>query len=943
MFKMEVQKYCQTLKKIKLLFEKLETPNYVMNNYYADAFINKLLDRSDPEIAQLATMPLMSDLIADSLSRSENYHISVKVFLTRLLGLASRKELHFAKMFALIGDNVAKNFKEIHSPSMNASLRVAFLEVALSLVRHFSGMMWLIRTGVWKDILMLVNEKRTVFVVRQVYQFVAKFMWALNDFGDVNNINIALTFILAPIQDIGLVNLNILSDENEIEICKKIEPMCHMLLAICSEKDRIRTASKLMNCLISECFIITNIGMFFGRLRSEETILMCAKIIFWATLSSIFQLKPLEEGVTYTQEDFLGLNAFYFNTLRFLIQRRNTKLVLEFCSACNMIWNMVWQNQKPFMNENDKKLEMQTQILFICVVPLMIWITMGRTTTEIMEEEIIVMHMKNIVNNIYSEHTMRAAYGIRDLMTETDVMSTVMQTVKMLTCLKTHLTDEQANIMFQSLFFVIKDYDPLKVTESDGEGYSECSEKIVVMCHVMEIILSLVKNYNITWNESLEVLCLYGVVHGILKKPNLPPKFVVVSLNVLALSVKKFLTPNLSLLLESTPGSAVYEIGSLINTKMNDLRWEVRDSALELLFVCTDLSYIKFPPFQKQIMEENLINVAAAIALNDYESYVQASALKCLGAASRVTSIWEQLKTEYPNIQEQILAILRTNSEGIVRKEACNVLCEIYQHVKLSAIAKHTLYEYMVSSALSDFHWEVQISALKFWRIVIQTLLTEQGMLDGTFPPVTFSKESRKIVTLNAAEIQKRLLKVLDELSSIGCLTVLVKLLNNDSETEIMELALNISLELLDILNKHKLRECIKPNEGDPITADDLICSIKEDDDSNDMETLPSYTERADNIIEGILKSDDINLLANIYDRHMSLQNSDSEQVKPKIRLLKSASPYLFVNHVTSKDFKAILEQNKQWKEGIRSLSSLLDDILGIYEVNEDVNSLDCY
>lgn len=281
----------------------------------------------------------------------------------------------------------------------------------------------------------------------------------------------------------------------------------------------------------------------------------------------------------------------------------------------------------------------------------------------------------------------------------------------------------------------------------------------------------------------------------------------------------------------------------------------------------------------------------------------------------------------------------------MVRKEACNVLCEIYQNIKLTPAFKHTLYEYMVSSTLSDFHWEVQISALKFWKIVIQSLFTEQGMLDGTFPPVTFSRETRKIVTLNEAEVQKRLTRVLDELSSIGCLTVLVKLLNDDCETEIMELSLTISMELLDILTKHKMLECFKINAGDPLNVNDLMCYLKEDEEVMCTESVgqPSATQKADSVIEGIIQSNDINLLANIYERHMTLQNEQSEPIKPRIKLLKTATPYLFVNFLQSKDFKTVLEQKKKWKDGIRSLSSLLEDILGIYEINDDVNSLDCY
>lgn len=282
-----------------------------------------------------------------------------------------------------------------------------------------------------------------------------------------------------------------------------------------------------------------------------------------------------------------------------------------------------------------------------------------------------------------------------------------------------------------------------------------------------------------------------------------------------------------------------------------------------------------------------------------------------------------------------------------MRKEACNVLCDLFQNLKLTVTFKNTLYEHMVASALSDFHWEVQLSALKFWKIVLSSLLNDQGMLDGVFPPVTFSRHSRKIVTLNEAEIQRRLMKILDDLASVGFLTVLVKLLHDDTEPEIMESALGLSNELLDILNRYKVPERLKHIPGEPATVEELLGNVKQEHEkwtaSEDMEDVES-TRASDNVIDGIVNADDINLLANIYERHMSLNSQECElPMKPKIKLLRFASPYLFVNFLKSSDFKEVIEQKRQWSDGIRSASSLLDDILGIYEVQNEVNSLDCY
>lgn len=294
--------------------------------------------------------------------------------------------------------------------------------------------------------------------------------------------------------------------------------------------------------------------------------------------------------------------------------------------------------------------------------------------------------------------------------------------------------------------------------------------------------------------------------------------------------------------------------------------------------------------------------------------------------------------------QGRLLFILRNNEEGIVRKEACSVLCSMYQNAKLCANFTQILYEHMVSSALTDFHWEVQISALNFWKRVICSLLSGQGMLDGNFPPVTFSRETRKIVTLNEAEIQKRLIKILDELASIGCLTVFVTLLHDQTEVCIMDATLTIVQELYDILKRYNVPDLLTPKPGEITSVEELLGHIKEEKEETDDNVDMLDVQSSDTVIEDILNVDDVNLLASIYERHMTLQSTKPvPPLKPKIKLMRFASPYLFTTYYKNTDFKQIIEDKRKWNDGIRSFSSLLDDVLGLYEVNHEANSLDCY
>ncbi|CAH0579481.1 unnamed protein product [Chrysodeixis includens] len=932
--------------KTKLLFEKLVEPNYVLNSYYADGLINKISQCTDPDILFMCRGPLISDLVAESLNYIDNVHNTVKVFLIRVLAHVSQKELHFAKIFPKQGERIRAGFEEVCSPKVNPSIRVAYMEVALSIVKHNSGMSWLLQSGVWKEILNLSNEKSTVFVERQICKFMAEFLWKLNDLDDVANVRLITGILLQGISKHDLINVQSLTDEQEDEICESMRPSLDILLAVASKDNRIQTASHLMSILIKEYKINSYLYVATERIRRDDTTLSIVKLLFWLTLAKLFLAKPLVPGAQYLHEDFLEVAAANFNMIQNFVQRRSATLILDYCAACCIIWNSIWKVEDPEMvcDNPERQIKMRNQTLIVFIVPILVFVTYRKTST-VLHKERVSDYIDRILEQS-CEHTARAAYAMRDLTSESDTMSIILHSVKKLVNLKEHFNDAQANFVFQALFHLLQEYNPIDVYGEfkSEEIFEETEEKNLVMTYVMDSVLALVTHRNIHWHESLEIVCLYNVVYNILQRPNLSCKFVVVSLKVIGLTVKKFLQPNLSLLMESKPGSAIDELGKLIYMKMQDRNWEIRDTALELLLVCTEISYIKFPSFQKQILENNLINLSATVAFNDYEAYVQVSALKCVALASRVNAFWEQLTAEYPDMLERLLTILRDNHEGIVRKEACNVLCDLYQNLKLTPTFKQTLYEHMVSATLTDFHWEVQISALRFWKIVYQSLLNGQGMLDGNFPPVTFSRESRKIVTLNESEIHKRLLKTLDELAAIGCLTVFVTLLSDDTEVEIMDATLTTSLELYEILNKYKVPESLVPREGDVTSVEELLCHIKQEKEIIDDTVNMDVGQNQENVIEDILNADDVNLLANIYERHMSLQSEKKEtNLKPKVKLVKFASPYLFTTFIKNTDFKQIIDEKRIWNDGIRSYASLLDDVLGLYEDNREANSLDCY
>ena len=76
--------------------------------------------------------------------------------------------------------------------------------------------------------------------------------------------------------------------------------------------------------------------------------------------------------------------------------------------------------------------------------------------------------------------------------------------------------------------------------------------------------------------------------------------------------------------------------------RLHDIEWEVRDSTLELLTSIVSISEVKFPAFQRLILQNDLCPVVEAMAKNDQEPYVKASAFKCLTAMVKIGSFWDK-------------------------------------------------------------------------------------------------------------------------------------------------------------------------------------------------------------------------------------------------------------------------------------------------------------
>lgn len=310
---------------------------------------------------------------------------------------------------------------------------------------------------------------------------------------------------------------------------------------------------------------------------------------------------------------------------------------------------------------------------------------------------------------------------------------------------------------------------------------------------------------------------------------------------------------------------------------------------------------------------------------------------------------------------------MANESEAIVRREGCLLMTTMYKHHKIPTNNLDLLFSTMAYSACNDLHWEVKTSAIIFWRAVIRTQFEHQGWIDGSFPTVTFSKDQKKIITLNEREILLRIRKILDELQLRGCLGVLLECLNDDcdfevvKETVIVIKKVTVNLGKYNYVNqKEKLEKHIVGPEKMPMIDSNYsevkrtsLSSIESPQVRNNADIFGTAScedveKSSDKIIEAIVNSKDVNLLASAYENQMKVNENTETASEDEIKIDKDyykkfhISIDVFLNKIYSSNLDEMIEQKNEWMSQAESFNSLLDDILSSFN-ESNCNGADCY
>lgn len=826
------------------------------------------------------------------ISKIHSIHPSIMTFAVNLLLQLTNNEVKFNLMYSE-SQNIFAKIQQLMETTIveNNELKQSIMDFFLSLAKFPAGLKWLLTSG---SLLFIIDSlsDRTIFTRKKAEEIINHVLPLVDDIQRET----IFTKLIEPIFTAGnrLENHQIESD--------KLKPYFEVLANYITQTLVTKKGDKSAGTLLA---LNTEKVLFniVSTAENEKLLTQSASL-----LAAIYAKCALENEKGRCNWEIKAVSL-----IQLLLRRGFLRVSLTVISHSLFVWSQL-ETSSMFVK----------QLVRLVIIP-------------------ILVDTEEVANHFPCYTTMCQFWEDLDD-DSTKSISSMLTTMLRSNSELNELTSVSLVALNKSITKLGKDL-ALKITRS-GLFLLGClkvpeAKRMTLMSFTPQLAINLIQSlclyidlYNIRWWETYETICL-PVMFTKLVAYNASRNIQVTcaGLKGIKFCIQQSIHPDQVLLLNNSPESSLNEMASILYECTVSVHWEVRDSAMEVVLEMAQLSAVRYPPFQHLLINSHLLE-AALSAFNDTESYVRATAIGVVAAATPVPLLWEHLSTHSnASVINSCYAVLQQDSEALARRAAAKALTLITQSGHFPCdLDRNVLYRYMSSAALSDLDWEVKLQALDFWQCIIDESLTQQGMLDGAFPELTFSKGKQKIVRLDTKEIRSRLQTALSELGSCGCLYVLLQLVD-DCDAPVREKSIRLLHHLRDVLANYQALDLHvwQSSHSHQVKTTDFT---SQECIASEPESIP---KNSDLVIEEILSVTDACLVAGI------LTDKDPK-LRPDPAPVSPVDAKDFVNKINLMDIEMMLTSTNMSSDlHVIDFDSLLDDLEDCVHTDTSRPRPDCY
>lgn len=397
------------------------------------------------------------------------------------------------------------------------SIKLAHVQVLRAMLKHSIGTYWLINTKSWKNVIEYCMENQTVYVVRESQSFLTDFIFkAASVLNDEELCMEMINTITAPLNEVIVIHdATVLVDSSELH--RKVVPcinlMCHIM------DHCVRTDTK--TCIPRQLLKTTKFKITLWRLTDmtqDETFFK--NIMRALVLLNFVEFADKLSDTTATTYNHNQFGLHFFNHMKFCLLHRSALALLSMAKLYHSLWISLGTRAPEEIELENNKIKFENQIIIMQLNPILFCISHQRkspTDAELFDTYIMKLF------DISTDHTLRVCYALRDLLTKNKsiVSDVATKSIQGILAMKNQLHRDRAVYVFQALSYSLKEF----AYQLEPTGSVVNTDKLLEMPNLLSAILTglhaMVKEYRITWKESIESVCLLNFMLLLLNKPNL--------------------------------------------------------------------------------------------------------------------------------------------------------------------------------------------------------------------------------------------------------------------------------------------------------------------------------------------------------------------------------------------------------------------------------------
>lgn len=439
----------------------------------------------------------------------------MSVFTLNILALLSKEEDKFLIFKSKsIYEKIIKLFN-VQSNSCNPSLKLGYIAILSAFLNHYNGLEYVVSTNYWHDALKYCLSNQTVYIIKEGREFLYNLLEKTKD----NNAfaNMLVQEVLSVLSKNHFQNGTSFPEIKEEQLRLAIGPTLELISFILEAHFRsanfVEKVNQIPILFLKSHDLEKTIWQMILMVHNAELLLQLEKIMIMIYFLDM-HIKCAES--VYPKDQILVAVGSVFQMIRTHLSKREIGSIIQLCYSIHYFWQFI-QPHCLAPGEPIPQVRFENQILIMQMMPIF---CIGHKYCLGHFSEMLDDFRENFITKLFKimcESTIRMCYTWRSIILEEDVILDHAQTaIHYLQKSRIYFDRDTAVICFQAILYGVKDM-AFVVSNFANKITVESNKFSVYVTNLIDAVILFIENYDFTWRDSIETICIMTSCLDILK------------------------------------------------------------------------------------------------------------------------------------------------------------------------------------------------------------------------------------------------------------------------------------------------------------------------------------------------------------------------------------------------------------------------------------------